>query len=791
MRLLVYDTEMQTANGYLPRAIVKAASKLIGHDNVQLASHANVVELAKSNDWQALLAIGGAGADKHILAALAETGIHRVLWSTEDPYERRLVEIAEPAFHHVFTNEKNCHLATPNTSYLPLAAEPSIHYREILKNDNEYSYDLTFVGTAWPNRVKSLRNILSKLPSHLRLHLRLPWNRHIPEPKLPGFGVLPQLRLEINDLCDIWNSSRVVLTIGREFTNAGFESNQSRGSSPPPRIYETALAGGYQVALKGAGMGLEKTYGERIPIAEDETEAAELILQALSNAETRIIQAKESQQYTLRSHTYSERLIHVLRVFKKLEQFQQGKIISFPERHPSILHIAHNAVDLGLRQPGGTESYVNAISLEQQRRNPNRSVYTLAPKAADRLALIKYDAGRASLIESFYVGRISEFASSNKACEQILCDIISTHGIGIVHVHHLIGLPLSLPIIAKALGCKVVITLHDFYLACHRYTLLNSESRFCEIHKQYEPEVSCRLCLQGAGLRGDERNRRLEVTRIIMASSDIVLASTSASAHIMTEIYPEIASKTIILEMITPMANMLRTSSKNISNRNQSIFLQVGVIGNAVPQKGLATLVKVLKYARALPIRFHILGATTELDRALNEAGLQCDNLPIVNYIGPYDRKELLTCLKTVDTALFLSTWPETYHISLGEAMIHGVVPIATNIGAHSDRIEGGKNGILVDPDDSRMVIQSLIKLQSDRNILNNMSRCAASVSLVTEEGHVDQLESIYESTSPWRGIRLNESKIDLTGKIDLGALGIRLTNDQWNNPDVRWDAAL
>ena len=26
----------------------------------------------------------------------------------------------------------------------------------------------------------------------LRLHLALPWNRHIPEPKLPGIGALPR-----------------------------------------------------------------------------------------------------------------------------------------------------------------------------------------------------------------------------------------------------------------------------------------------------------------------------------------------------------------------------------------------------------------------------------------------------------------------------------------------------------------------------------------------------------------------------------------------------------------------
>ena len=125
------------------------------------------------------------------------------------------------------------------------------------------------MGTAWPNRVASLGRLLAQLPADLRLHLALPWNRHIPEPKLPGIGALPQLRLGIGDLCDIWNRSRVVLSIGREFSNAGAHSSEARGSSPPPRVYETALAGGFQVALAGAGMELGPAYGELIPLAAD------------------------------------------------------------------------------------------------------------------------------------------------------------------------------------------------------------------------------------------------------------------------------------------------------------------------------------------------------------------------------------------------------------------------------------------------------------------------------------------------------------------------------------------
>jgi hypothetical protein len=161
MKLLLYDTEMQSANGYLPRAITEAARQELGKENVRLCGHADVVAQAASGRWDGLLAIGGAGADRHLLEALRETQLPRLLWTTEDPYERRLVERVEPVFDHVFSNEARCAGASARTTYLPLAAEPAVHQRPVRRHDADYAYDLTFVGTAWPNRVASLQRLLA------------------------------------------------------------------------------------------------------------------------------------------------------------------------------------------------------------------------------------------------------------------------------------------------------------------------------------------------------------------------------------------------------------------------------------------------------------------------------------------------------------------------------------------------------------------------------------------------------------------------------------------------------
>ena len=791
MRLLIYDTEMRTANGYLTRAVAIAAGKLLGSSNVLLCDHAEVVVQAASGAWDGLLAIGGAGADRNLMAALMELPIPRVLWTTEDPYERRLLERAEPAFHAIFSNEESCEAASPHTSFLPLAAEPELHYRPVREHDTAYDYDLTFVGTAWPNRVASLERILAELSGDLNVFLCLPWNRHIPEPRVQGLGVVPQLRLDIADLCDIWNRSRVVLTIGREFALASKGGHQVRGVSPPPRMYETALAGGRQIFLGGRWMQLPGSYPELIPVVDEESAAASLIREYLADPDARIAAALAAQNHTLAHHTYEQRLRIVIERLSALQQEQRGQALQLPgvrtsgrihqtsssmtacSPMPGVLHVAHNL--LGLRRSGGTELYVDLLASWQQRTWPARTVLALAPKDSIRLALMAYRQGRPELIETIKTGPISRFSSSHQKYERAFCQIITTHGIGVVHIHHLMGLPLSLPLFARALGCRVVMTLHDFHFLCHRYTLLRPDGLFCKVHEHPDHRLLCRICLQASGLDGESRNRRLEISRRSIAAADRVLANTSSSAAIACGVYPEIADRIEVLEMLTPhLAELDSGRSSRPSGIARTGPLRVGVIGNAVHHKGLSTLVEVIRASQDMPLEFHILGATLELDQALGKVGLHRHRHHVATYQHGYTRSQLIEALNSLHVALFLSTWPETYHISVGEAMRMGVVPIATDLGAHRDRIQHGVNGLLVSPNNSHAVLKVLEGLERDRLRLETYSRAASCVPLVETEQHGRMIEVAYDQLRPWRRGSKEGASLRLDTQLDLAALGVR-----------------
>ena len=192
--------------------------------------------------------------------------------------------------------------------------------------------------------------------------------------------------------------------------------------------------------------------------------------------------------------------------------------------------------------------------------------------------------------------------------------------------------------------------------------------------------------------------------------------------------------------------------------------------------------------SKNLPLEFHIFGATDDLDELLKSAKISSTSCPIKTYTYGYKRSTLIDALQELDVALFLSTWPETYNISLGEAMFMGVVPICTNLGAHSDRIQHGINGLLVPPHDSQTVVQTLLKLHADRKLLASLRNGALAVKLMSIEEHGKKLEKTYSDLQPRTPLNSINDDLLLNAQLNLSALGVRLGQDLWDQNSVKWD---
>ena len=90
---------------------------------------------------------------------------------------------------------------------------------------------------------------------------------------------------------------------------------------------------------------------------------------------------------------------------------------------------------------------------------------------------------------------------------------------------------------------------------------------------------------------------------------------------------------------------------------------------------------------------------------------------PALTVVKHYALPELPTLLQSIkpDIGLLLSSVPETFSYTLSELFAAGIPPVATNLGAFSDRIDPGKTGWLVPPR-SDALVACLAALAQDRN---------------------------------------------------------------------------
>jgi len=118
-----------------------------------------------------------------------------------------------------------------------------------------------------------------------------------------------------------------------------------------------------------------------------------------------------------------------------------------------------------------------------------------------------------------------------------------------------------------------------------------------------------------------------------------------------------------------------------------------------------------------------------------------------------------------------------------------GVVPVATAVGAHVDRVSHRQSGLLVPPADPLAVLQALQTLDGDRAQLAQLSAAAAAIPLLAAEEHARRLEALYGELAPWRGQHRSPSaRLAVDPQLSLAALGVRLAQDRWIEPGVRWD---
>ncbi len=779
-RVLLLDTKRSNPNHYLCLALRDALSVHPSVAQVTLAGYGNALDCARRGDFNLFLAFDGEELDETLCARVAQRCGRSLLWVTEDPYERAVNVARARLFDLVLTNDSASVAAYPagRARHLPLAASEAWHWQELPPAGGEphrYLYDVFFAGTAWPNRVALLRALLAALPE-LKCKIALPHNEHLAPPDLGG--ALPPSALDWrapnSEFCRLANRSRITLGLHRDFSAS--EGNPSMAQTPGPRLFEVALAGGFQlVDGRLAEVGRYYKEGSEFAAFADAADCLEKVRYYLAHAEEREAMARAAQQVTRERHLYRHRVDQLLAWAAELP----APAATTPATDATIagrrnvLFVAHNTI--ASEHFGGVEVAMNLLARDL-REEFNFFYYVPVNRDHASVGAILYGPGLLELRRFNFPPIRDNVLLSCPAREAAFAQVLSDCAIDLAHFHHLIGHVPSLPLIARAYGLPTALTLHDYHHACTSFNLLDYERRFCHIEDR--PMATCDVCLsaQFHYPRGSQERRRAFFARVFDAIDALFFGSEDCRNRFQ-RIYAhtDLASKSTVVKMPVPSHGKALSAGAGEQGRWTPPY-RVICFGNFTHAKGADVLLRVFNQLRESPFEFHLYG---RLDNPYPEI-LEALRLPNVFVHRQFAPGSLDLALQQAALSLHVSVWPETFCITLSEAMGSGVVPIVSDLGALGERVAHGINGFKIPPESPGELLDLLERLAADPSPAMEIGKALAAQRAPGASEHADAMATHYRALLAGVPAAPKTGGGFLSASLTLADCGCVLANPSW-----------
>ena len=261
----------------------------------------------------------------------------------------------------------------------------------------------------------------------------------------------------------------------------------------------------------------------------------------------------------------------------------------------------------------------------------------------------------------------------------------------VVLLSHLLGHSPSYLAIAHRWGVPVVMELHDFYVACERAHLQRFSGERC-----VGPEGgrACATHCFPQGARALERwALRSHLFRRALEQADALVCPSSFVEQYFREHFGpglppiHVIGNGVDFEGFAP-------SLPDVDRRE----LHLAFIGVVAEHKGVHVVLDALRLARLPASRLTLIGdVSPPYLRSLRRMSDKIDNFELRAY-GRFEPAELPWLLADVDAVIVPSIVWETYSIVAREAFACGVPVIASRLGALTEAIRHGENGLLFEP---------------------------------------------------------------------------------------------
>jgi len=254
------------------------------------------------------------------------------------------------------------------------------------------------------------------------------------------------------------------------------------------------------------------------------------------------------------------------------------------------------------------------------------------------------------------------------------------------------------------LNCRLILLVHDFFMVCPSYHLLNDQGVFCGI-----PDISkceqCLPCNQQSAVTlftfNDIKLWRSLWGDVIRVADEIIVFSKN-SLKLLCRAYPEIIESSVNIK--PHCLEYMQCVSVEPNYKNTLI---IGIVGNIGYAKG-AHIVRELSFEvkrRDQEIKIVIIGTIDA----------KCDT-SIVQQTGSYKREYLPELIRKsgANIMLFPSICPETFSYVAHE-IVKLELPLACfNIGAQAEIVSTYTKGLVLEKQDASSVLDALIEFHKE-----------------------------------------------------------------------------
>jgi glycosyltransferase involved in cell wall biosynthesis len=412
-----------------------------------------------------------------------------------------------------------------------------------------------------------------------------------------------------------------------------------------------------------------------------------------------------------------------------------------------ILHIVHQYVP---EHVAGTELYTQALADNQVAAGHETAVFypseSTEPPETDAAGVRRYGVplGPRSRTQVF---RDTFF---NQKVTEAFTAVLANEKPDIIHIQHLMGLPVGLVDQIIAAGIPYVVTLHDYWYGCANGQLItNTENTICAGPGKFY--LNCGRCaLARAGQAGKSwlapgiapllayRNGRL---RRILHHAKVVIPPTKFVQDTYEAMGFDTANFRHVAHGIEIPQHKIQTVLAQKEAAPARPGLHIGYVGSVGWQKGVHVLVEAVNQLPPEDVTLTLYGGLGTFPDYV--AGLrQSARHPGITFAGRVSRDDVWAAIAACDVMVMPTLWYEASPLTIDEMFAVRVPLVGSRIGALVEKIEDGVNGRLFPPGDADSLAQILLELYHDKSQIDRLR--AAIKPVRTIQDHFQELQSIY-----------------------------------------------